>query len=782
MLEKLKIKGRKIPLKTLFATCTALATLTPSFGHAQLSIMGALDSRPRFAPSPIPKPVVNNTLKAKQNITSSPQIYQPVYQTKPQPTGLGSASGFSAEEIGFHKDLGVITARGNVEIIHGERVLIADTISYNQNKDVVSASGNVQIIEADGNVTFAEYIEISSDLKTGVIKKLLLTLADNSSITAAGATRKDGRFTIAKDADYSPCQKCNENPDRPVAWKLNAKEVQHDSEQRRLEYSDVFFEVYDVPVFYFPYFTHPDPTRKRETGLLTPSFGSRGTLDGFVDAPVFINISPDKDMTLTPTWYYDLNQLHMAGEYRQHFTNGEINLAGTLTYADGGEGSTDTNKEEFRGHIDSDGQFNIDNTWRWGFDLNHATDDTYIRRYGVEDESDNGHLISNLYVEGFRSRSYMNTNLSTYQEHRATNSDDLQDGKLEYLYSHKSQPSSTGAYWRIDGGAHGINRKNDTRTTRLAADTSWILPYTSPTGDLITLDANLITAGYYTSDYNSTGLSSEYSGSQGRAVPTLSFEWRKPVSRTQMNGKANEIFEPIVKIKAAPNVGQNYKIPNEDSQEFEFDDSNLFKTNRYTGIDKIDGGQRVDFGFNWGIYGQDGGYSQMFIGQSYRLRDDATYAAYSGHEDKISDIVGRVKVSPSSFLDVLYRYRLDKNNMELNRSETELSVGPKSTRFSLSHLFIEGSATDSEYGTREEIYGKLTNQVTKNWYSEVDGRYRMNDPEGSVSYGGELGYQDECTKLYFDFRRNFSEDRDIKPSDTFTIRLELKNLGGVGLL
>ncbi len=771
--------GGNAPWKAALFTCTALASYTPALSHAQLSIMGVLDSRPRtYSP---PQKVAPQTPEIQ---AVSPLSIKPSYSNAVAPVAakgqVNPARGFSADEIGFHKELGVITARGNVEIIADDQVLIADTVSVNQNKDLVTASGNVQIIQENGDVIFAEFVEITSDLKYGVANKMRLSLIDNSVLTADSATRKDGRYTIAKNAVYSPCQKCADNPDRPIAWNLRAKEVQHDAKQRRMEYTDVFFEVFDVPVFYFPYITHPDPTRQRETGLLSPSFGSRGDLEGFATAPVFVNISPSVDLTLEPTWYYDLNQAHLSAEYRQHFTKGDMRLGGSLTYADGGAGSTNINEEQLRGHIDSEGLFEINNTWRWGFDLNHATDETYIRRYGVENKAENGHLISDLYLEGFRKRNFMRTSLNTYQEHKETSSEDLQDGKVEYQFSHLSQPQKTGAFWKLDGGFYGINRKNDTRTTRLAADTSWIIPYTSSTGDLFTLEANAITAAYYVSQLTGTGITGDYSGGQGRIVPSLAFEWRKPLSRSHMAGKANEIFEPIVKLKAAPNVGSNNKIPNEDSQDFEFDDTNLFKTNRFTGLDRIDGGQRVDFGFNWGIYGQDGGYSQLFVGQSYRLRDDSTYDTNSGHEDKISDVVGRIKVSPSNFLDVLYRYRLDKNDLTLNRSETEFTIGPKSTRFSLSHLFIEGTGLDSEYGTREEIYGKLSNKISKNFYSSIDGRYRMNDPEGSVSYGGRIGYQDECTTIYFDARRNFAEDRDIKPSDSFTLRIELKNLGGFG--
>lgn len=767
-----------VSLKTLFVSCSALATVLPTFSYAQFSIMGALDSRP--------------ALKTPVQVKKKPVLEKPVssvfptQEKMPLPVAKSSLNLpanapnilFSAEEIGFHKDLGVITAKGNVEIVHDERVLIADTVSYNQTKNIVSASGNVQIIEENGDVLFMEYLEISSDLKNGIAKELILSMADNSYIRAQNAALEGGRFTTVKDGTYSPCAKCAKDPERALAWRIKADEIKHDKVQRRIEYSDVFLEVYDVPVLYLPYFSHPDPSRKRETGLLTPSYGSRGNLGAYVTQPVFVDLSPSHDLTLEPTWYFDESQPHLQGEYRQFTTNGEMRLAGSLTYANGGVGATSAETEEFRGHIDSEGLFDINETWRWGFDLNHSTDETYIRRYGMKNKADNGHLQSTFYAEGFRQRNYMNASLSTYQEQRDLATEDLQDGKVEYQFNHVSQPQKTGAYWSLDGGFYGINRKNSTRTSRLAADTSWTLPYTSDGGDIYRLEASMAMMGYYSSNLHAVGLLSEYSGAQGRAVPSLSLAWRKPLTHSRLSGKANEIFEPIVNVQLAPNVGNNYKIPNEDSQDFEFDDTNLFKKNRFTGLDKYDGGQRVDYGFNWGVYGKEGGYSQMFVGQSYRLRDDHTYDRFSGLEDNISDIVGRVKVSPSDFLSVLYRYRLDKDDLSLNRSETSLSIGPLSSRFSLSHLFIEGTGDDSEYTTREEISGVLTNQISKNWYSSLDARYRMSAPEGNVTYGGRVGYQDECVTVYADVRRNFFEDRDISASNSFMVRVELKNLGG----
>ena len=58
------------------------------------------------------------------------------------------------------------------------------------------------------------------------------------------------------------------------------------------------------------------------------------------------------------------------------------------------------------------GGFDIDETWRWGFDVERSTDDTYLRRYGFNSEDT---LTSHLFVEGFRGRNYAALNAYSFQ-------------------------------------------------------------------------------------------------------------------------------------------------------------------------------------------------------------------------------------------------------------------------------------------------------------------------------------------------------------------------------
>ena len=64
-----------------------------------------------------------------------------------------------------------------------------------------------------------------------------------------------------------------------------------------------------------------------------------------------------------------------------------------------------------------------------------------------------------------------------------------------------------------------------------------------------------------------------------------------------------QIVEPVVEAVLAPNFGNPSRIPNEDSQDFELQDTNLFGMHRLPGIDLVDEGPRINYGLNWMLFG-----------------------------------------------------------------------------------------------------------------------------------------------------------------------------------
>jgi TolC family type I secretion outer membrane protein len=94
---------------------------------------------------------------------------------------------FTAGEVVYDNDLGVATARGPVEITHGERLLRADQVSYNLRKEVIVAAGNVSIVEPTGEVVFADRLDLTGDMKTGVAQEMRTVLGDRLRVADAEA-------------------------------------------------------------------------------------------------------------------------------------------------------------------------------------------------------------------------------------------------------------------------------------------------------------------------------------------------------------------------------------------------------------------------------------------------------------------------------------------------------------------------------------------------------------------------------------------------------------------
>ena len=179
----------------------------------------------------------------------------------------------------------------------------------------MTASGEVALLEPGGEAMFADSVELTGDLRNGVVRRLSVLLTDNSRIAANGARRIDGQRTVMRKAVFSPCALCPEDPARPPLWQVKAGTVIHDQAKRALIYYDASLEAFGVPVLYTPYFRHPDPTVTRHTGFLTPTYRSSTALGEEVEIPYYWNLAPNRDATFAPRFTSDEGVV-LAGEYR----------------------------------------------------------------------------------------------------------------------------------------------------------------------------------------------------------------------------------------------------------------------------------------------------------------------------------------------------------------------------------------------------------------------------------------------------------------------------------
>ncbi|MCP4330064.1 MAG: LPS-assembly protein LptD [Alphaproteobacteria bacterium] len=683
----------------------------------------------------------------------------------------------SADSLTYDESLQLVIARGNVEIVRENRMLLADTLTYNERDDIVTASGNVMLIEPGGNVYFADFMKLEDGMKKGFIDDLSVLWTDNTRIATEHATFVDETEKRYTRVIMSPCDLCKEDPTRPPLWQLKADEVVHDEIAHDVVYHDVTLEMWGVPVFYTPYLSQADQTVDKRSGILFPSYGYDTELGYTFQVPYFWNVAPDLDFTFSPI-ITTKERVNLVTEYRQRFTDGLIEILGSGTYV---EQTDDDNNpgdgNELRGHIEGHGQFDINNTWRWGFDLHRSTDKTYLRRYGFDSPTT---LVSDAYIEGFNQRSYASGETFFFQGQR----DEDEPGDTPIVvpfiqFNHVSQPTDYGARWGIDASLLNIIRTESVNTFRLALDGEWVLPHTFEDGQIVTVTASVLGEYYFGQvlDDVTMPFGPTTDVNKGRIYPQLIVDWRYPFGRR--SGTTQQLIEPIVAIVVAPPDPNSSDLPNEDSQDLNFSDANLFEGNRFPGIDLLDGGQRIVYGLKAGVYGDNGGFSSVFFGQSYRFYGDTVYPTNSGLDSALSDFVGRVQIQPTDWANFVARFRLDSGDFAARVIEIDSSFYFDPFEFDIDYTFVDGVTSPTlSFDTREDLNFRTRVQIDENWRASASHRHDLANGEPLSSRVGAF-YSDECFDFGAEYERRFFDDSAFSGDNRFFFSLIYKHLGEV---
>ncbi len=685
----------------------------------------------------------------------------------------GERAVITADELIHDRALGTVTARGGVEVQYGGRILLADTVNYQIASDRVTATGSVVLTQEDGNVLFSDHIELTGQLGEGYAREVRLLLADGSRAAARTATRTDGRITELKQAVYSACDSCPTDPQKPLIWQVKAMRVVHDQEDKEIVYNDAWLEMWGVPVAYTPYLSHPDPTVKRKSGLLAPSYGARRELGMTLTVPYYHVIAPNHDVTFAPMMTSN-EGLMLGGEHRYIGERLSLQSEGSITR---------DSQKRIRNHIDAEALYLIDDTWRAGADVALASDDTYMRRYG-RGVGQPAFLTSRGFLEGFSQRSYASAESFYFQNL-------TQPGVLGTTPRSESPiiaplaewhivtpPTSKGHFQTATLSAVSLLRDSGSDSRRLSGELGWHLPHIADSGEVYRLDASLRGDVYNVDDVRRPGTTTTVSSTTGRVIPQMALTWSLPMERD--HATFNEVIEPIVMGVISPRGQNPADIPNEDSLDFEFDDTNLFSANRFTGWDRVEGGPRVNYGVKWGAYGTGFGRMEALVGQTYHATSQGLFTEGSGLQDDFSDFVGRVMLRPNRNLSVLYRFRLDNDDLELRRNELTAVVGPPALRGAISYSGVAGQALrEGGAEQRESLSLGLSSEISRYWRAAARTRHDLSSDGGLRYVGGAVEYEDECFIFALDGAREYTYDRDYEGGYSVSLRFTLKTLGDI---
>lgn len=686
---------------------------------------------------------------------------------------------FSADEMINDDKNNIITAKGNVEIIYNEMRLLTDKLVYDENADTVTALGNVKLYAADGSIVDGDKIVLSDNMSVGDMYNIKAFLKDKSYVTAKSFRQKNNHTKVMRKASYTACDVCE---GKSPLWQIKAQKVQHNEDTQNVYYNHALIYFKKVPIFYTPFMTHPDPTVKRRSGFLAPNIGSSSFLDAYFQPRYFWAVNDQTNVLISPIFSSNKNPI-WNGEFSHYFYNAKTSLSGSYLK------DNQKKRPKHRGNFIAKGRYDINDYWRLTYDWRYASDYVYLKDMGLPNQDD-AWLNSYIKLERFSGRDYVSINgyyykILSYNLHRRSvnrfHALDSQKPTIAPLIEAEfySDPLIWGSHFRNELTTASVYHKNGAETQRITSINAWELPYTSVYGEKYRLVASVKSDAYYVNRYPNAE-DDTYTGTTTRFFPQVGLEWRLPFVRATESSR--QIIEPVVVAVAAPNGGNKIeKIPNEDSEDVYFDDTNVLDLDRFAGYDRNDTGSRVSYGFRWNSYGNIFGKTSAFIAQSLEQDEHSVFLQGLDNEDNshVSDFVGRINASPNQYLGLQYRFRLDRKDLDAKYSEFSTTVGPSFLKFSASYIFLQGNTHYYNlYSERKELRTAIRVNVSENWMISL---YNLQDLtkkyRGRLEHGGKVIYDDECFRWDVSFKKYNTNNPNLDNDYEYSMTFYLKTIG-----
>ena len=295
----------------------------------------------------------------------------------------------------------LIFTRKDMVISSEKKTIITDTINniYTLDKfnhlinDEILKGENVTISTNSENKNDKYYLDIGFfDLKNNKFLAKDVTIdfhknmfenEDNDPRLKGSDGSGDEFNTFVNKGTFTICMKDDKCP----PWLIEAKKIHHDKVKKRIIYKDAWLKIYDIPVVYFPKFFHPDPTVKRQSGFLRPSFEGSEILGTAIHTPYFFVISDDKDLTIKPRFYEDKTKIVLQNEYRQKTKNSTTIADFSYTRGYQAKPKRDDDNKDSRTHFFSNTVMNLnfDNFLRSDLEiqLQKVSNDTYLKVFNL---------------------------------------------------------------------------------------------------------------------------------------------------------------------------------------------------------------------------------------------------------------------------------------------------------------------------------------------------------------------------------------------------------------
>ncbi|MCT2400489.1 LPS-assembly protein LptD [Novosphingobium mangrovi (ex Huang et al. 2023)] len=714
--------------------------------------------------------------------------------TTPQPASSPEDAdhiAFEADTIDYDQDAELVSASGNVLLRRDEQSLRADSVAWNRQTGQIVASGNVHLVDQDGNELSTDRVELTDELKTGMMENMLLVMREGGRLAALKGERIANGDVILSQAAYTGCDVVDADgcPRKP-SWRVVAKQVIYSDTRKRVRFRNARLELFgavQIPLLGLTVSTDGHAV----SGFLIPDLRSSPSNGVEIRQSYYWKISENRDLTGSLSAYTKAAPMGSI-EYRALTDKGAYQITGYATGSNkipifGSTSSTTTDSvSAFRGYIFANGKLQLDQNWSVTASIRRSTDRTFLRRYDI---SRDDRLRSMIDVERIDEKSYFSFAGYATQTLQAGRDQGLIPVAFPVIdYRRRFEDPVLGGKIETQLNTLGIQRTDGQDTQRAFASAQWTLRRITGLGQEVTL-TGLMRGDVYHSDENAATSTVIYRGEPGwqtRAIALAAVDVKWPLVGEAFGG--TQVLTPRVQLVASPSV-RNLEVPNEDSRAIELETSNIFALNRFPGYDRIEDSVRFTYGFDW-QFEAPRWRIKTTIGQSVRLSDKPTLLPEgTGLTGKTSDIVGRTEVRYRDFINLTHRFRIDKDSLAVRRNEFDAAIGNTRTYFEIGYTKLNRdiSNTIEDLQNREEVRAAGRVAFANYWSLFGSAVVNLTDRKEDPTYGSDgfqplrtrigAAYEDDCMQIAITWRRDYEATGDARKGNSFQIRFSLKNIG-----
>ena len=600
----------------------------------------------------------------------------------------------------------------------------------------------------------------ASDTKL-FLKKDTFDVLENDPRIYGVSSSKNNELTSVNKGIFTSC-KLN---DKCPPWSIKAERIDHDQYKKQLKYKNAFLNIYNIPVMYYPIFFHPDPSVKRQSGILKPQLNSSEILGSSFQLPYFQVISDNKDVTFTPT-IFDSEIYMFQSEYREKkkFSSFIADFGHAWGYK-----SKHSTKKNSISHLIAKYDLNLNFekyiSSNLQINLEKVTNDTYLKLFETNLQIDSkikplnqDKINSNIKFFFNTENSNLETGISAYENLNGRSSDRYQYILPYYNYNKILADRDLG---QLNFSSNGYNDYQNTNSIRTFQTNN--INFLSR--DLINLNGVKNNFGIYFKNLNSLGKNySNYKNSPQSEISSIyNFETSYPLLKLNENNV--NYFTPKVSFRFNPGSMKDYS----DSKRLIVPNS-IFEIDRLgIGGDSFEKGKSLTAGFEFikEDINNINKYFSIELASVFRDKEERRIPISSSIGNKSSNIFGSANYSISKNTNIDYLFSLDNdfNKLEYNNIGINYKFKDLTTRLN----FIEENGKIGQSNSIEYT-AQMNFDEDKSFFFNT----RRNRETSLTEYYNLIyEYKNDCLAANIKYKKTYYQDRDIIPEEQIFFTLTL---------